>query len=119
MPEIFIKPKLKAIAGTKTTTSDAYTSVPDTESGLLYWFCRGFKTKYFVLSATTNNLLYSIDVSADGSNWFNIKTDQSLTTATKKSETHAEIWPYYRIQVKPAAAGQNGTITIAGEMSTL
>lgn len=117
--EIFIKPKLKAFAGSKTTTVNGYETVPDVVTGLEYWFCRGFKTKYFTLKCTLNNLLYSVDVSADHTVWFNVKTDQTISSGVTKSETHAEIWPYYRIQVKPAVAGVHGKLEVAGEMSTL
>jgi len=117
--EIFIKPKLKAFTGSKTTTINTYVTIPDAVTALEYWFCRGFKSKYFTLKATLNNLLYSIDVSADGTVWFNVKTDQAIASGVTKSETHAEIWPYYRVQVKPAVAGVHGKLEVAGEMSTL
>jgi len=117
--EFFMKPKLKAFSGSKTTTINTYVTVPDAITGTEYWYCRGFKSKYFVLKCTLNNLLYSLDVSPDGALWFNIKTDQLILKDATAKETHTEIWPYYRVQVKPNVNDVHGKLEVAGEMSSL
>lgn len=111
--EHFVKPKLKSWSGTKLTTVDTYVTVLDAITGTAYFLTRGYKTKTIQLSAATKALVYSIDVSVDGSIWVNKVTDQALATATPVVTSYVdELWNYLRVQVKPNAAGQHGTITV-------
>jgi len=110
--EHFVKPKLRAWIGSKLTTVDTYVVVPEIVVGTLYFYMRGLKSKVIQLSAATQALVYSIDVSNDNIIWVNKVTDQALTVATPVAETLTEIWNYMRVQVKPAAAGVHGTITV-------
>lgn len=110
--EDFVKPKLKNWSATKLTAADTYFTLLDAVTGTAYFFIRGFKTKAIQLSAATQALVYSIDVSNDASIWINKVTDQPLAVATPVGETLNEIWDFMRVQVKTAAAGVNGTITV-------
>ena len=110
--EYFIKPKLKSWSGTKLTTVDTYFTLLDAVTGTAYFFTKGFKSKVIQLSAAAQALVYSIDVSNDATIWFNKVTEQPLAVATPVAETLTEIWNYIRVQVKPAAAGVHGTITV-------
>lgn len=110
--EHFVKPKLRAWIGSKLTTVDTYVVVPEIVVGTLYFYMRGLKSKVIQLSAATQALVYSIDVSNDNIIWVNKVTDQPLAVATPIGETLTEIWNYMRVQVKPAAAGVHGTITV-------
>lgn len=107
-----MKPKLKSWSATKLTAADTYFVLLDAVTGTAYFLVRGFKTKAIQLSAATQALVYSIDVSNDTTIWINKVTDQALAVATPVGETLTEIWNYIRIQVKPAAAGVHGTITV-------
>jgi hypothetical protein len=110
--EYFVKPKLKSWSGSKLTDVNTYVTVLDAITATAYFLVRSFKTKTLQLSAATQALVYSIDVSVDGTVWVNKVTDQALTVATPVAETLTEIWNYMRVQVKPAAAGVHGTITV-------
>jgi hypothetical protein len=112
MVEHFVKSKLKSWSGTKLTAADTYATVTDAVTSTAYFIVRGFKSKVIQLSAATNALQYSIDVSNDGSIWINKVTDQALAVATPVGVVLNEIWDFLRVQVKPAAAGVHGTITV-------
>ena len=119
MVEYFIKPKLKDFSGSLLTTVNTYATIPDSATSTNYFYVRGYRYKSLVLSATTNNLLYSLDGSNDASTWFNIKTDQALNVGTPVLETDTDLYNYYRVQIKPATADQHGTGTAKLVGSTL
>lgn len=115
----FVKPTLKAISGSKTTTTNSYVTVPDDETALEYFRCRGYKNKLILLKCTLNNLLYSVDVSNDASIWHNKVTDELILTGASIFVTLSEIWIFIRIQVKPNVNNAHGKLEVSGEMSTL
>ena len=117
--EVFIKPKLKTLHGTKLTTVDTLVSVPCTENGDLFFTIRGYKSKLLILSAATNTLVYTFDVSNDASVWFNKTAETDLLTTTPQYIVMTEIWRYCRVQVKPKVAATHGTITATLECSSL
>jgi hypothetical protein len=119
MPEVFVKPRLKTVSGSLLTTGNSYATVPDAVALTAYFYCKGYKGKYFVLQCTTADLLFSVDVSADGTIWFNKVTDQLILIGASDELTSTESWPYYRVQVKPNVAGVHGTLAVSGELSTL
>jgi hypothetical protein len=118
-PEAFSKPKMKAWSGTKLTSVDTYVTVPDAILATDYFNVRGYRSKTIQLSAATNNLLYSVDVSNDATVWVNKTTDQSLLTTTPKLQTLTELWDFIRVQVKPAVSATHGTITVKISGGTL
>lgn len=117
--EYFVKPKLKAWSGTKLTTVNTYVTVPEAVTAIAYALMKGFKNKTITLAATTNNLLFSIDVSNENIIWINKVTDQTLVVGTPQLAFLSEPWNYIRIQVKPAVDDTHGTISVYIQGSTL
>lgn len=116
--EHFVKPKLKDETSSLLTTGNDYAEIGT-------FSIRGYKSKTFVLKATTNNLLFKIEYSMDGTNFYTRLTDIAVSAgayAVKETETDTELrghHNYCKISVKPAGAGVHGTGTYNFEGSTL
>jgi len=96
-----------------TTASDVYVNVPLDSSGNTIWNTEKLLSKIFYFNATINNLLVRVLASDDGGETFPIIAYPETLVAVG-SPVRATIGNYYgqmKIQVKPAASGQNGTLT--------
>ena len=94
---------------TYLTTGDAYAIVTD-----LIWECSHLKTKYLTFNATTKDLKVTIFGSRDGGQTFPTTAAAEFTITVGGSAVEKEITAWYstlQIQVKPAATGQNGTLS--------
>jgi len=89
-----------------TTTSNSYVDVGT-------WDCMLLKTKAFLFTASTNNLLVQILGSIDGGASYPYTAVNEFSVTTTAAVTK-EITSYYtnlKVQVKPAVSGQNGKLS--------
>lgn len=63
------------------------------------------------ISVTTNNLLFKFEYTRDGVNWLTSIEDFPIAAAASNVLTAARNAIYYRVSVKPAAAGVHGSCT--------
>jgi len=100
------------------TTGDAYVIVPfnidRTEETRNYWDAWHLTgVKVLLFSATTKDLKVKILGSLDGLTFSQtVEAEFTVTTSAIVEKRITAYWPYLQIQVKPAAAGQNGTLSV-------
>ena len=119
MVEYFVKPVVKEETATLLTTVNPY-------ADLDVFRLKGYKSKCFVLQATGNNLLFSIDFSPDHrTTWVNRLTDIAVNadaTVVREDVTNSELrglWTDCRIQIKPAVGDSHGTGVHKSSFGTL
>ena len=119
--DVFVKPTLMHVEGSKLTIADAYAVVPLSvprvvTSGI--FSIGGMRSKTLILQATTKDLHFRVEFSHDGTNWSTMKEDFLVTSGhftplwSDWDTDLAGLWDSMRVSVKPAAAGQNGTGSI-------
>lgn len=107
------------------TTGDAYVIVPfnidRTEETRNYWDAWHLTgVKVLLFSATTKDLKVKILGSLDGLTFSQtVEAEFTVTTSATVSKRITAYWPYLQIQVKPAAAGQNGTLSVQAMGTTI
>jgi hypothetical protein len=100
------------------TTGDAYVIVPfnidRTEETRNYWDAWHLTgVKVLLFSATTKDLKVKILGSLDGITFSQtVEAEFTVTTSATVLKRITAYWPYLQIQVKPASAGQNGTLSV-------
>ena len=100
------------------TTGDAYVIVPfnidRTEETRNYWDAWHLTgVKVLLFSATTKDLKVKILGSLDGITFSQtVEAEFTVTTSAIVEKRIMAYWPYLQIQVKPAASGQNGTLSV-------
>jgi hypothetical protein len=124
MSDVFIRPVLGYVTGSKLTALDTYATctitAPTGLVGLTNFPIRGWNTITLVLSAVTQNLHFKIDVSLDESVWVSKELDKLVIVGTPVVLTlNSESWNWMRILVKPAAAGVHGTGSFRLDGSTM
>lgn len=107
------------------TTGDAYVIVPfnidRTEETRNYWDAWHLTgVKVLLFSATTKDLKVKILGSLDGTTFSQtVEAEFTVTTSAIVEKRITAYWPYLQIQVKPAAAGQNGTLSVQAMGTTI
>lgn len=107
------------------TTGDAYVIVPfnidRTEETRNYWDAWHLTgVKVLLFSATTKDLKVKILGSLDGLTFSQtVEAEFTVTTSAIVEKRITAYWPYLQIQVKPAAAGQNGTLSVQAMGTTI
>ena len=124
MSDVFIRPVLGYITGSKLTTVNTYVTctitAPSSAVGLTNFPIRGWKTLTVVLNAVTQNLHFDVDVSLDETVWVPKEVDKLVVVGTPVPLTlNDEPWNWMRILVKPAVAGVHGTGSFRVDGSTM
>lgn len=115
----------KPVVDDFTTTSDSYASVPfkidgsdETRDYWDTWHLTGVKVMLF--SATTNDLKVKIMGSLDGITFpQSVEAEFTVPTSAVVEKRMTTYWPYLQVQVKPAVAGQNGTLGVQAMGTTM
>jgi hypothetical protein len=89
---------------TYTTTVDTYEVIGTVNVA-------GLPAVYNTIAVTTNNLLFKFEYTRDGTNWVASIEDFPIAAAATNSLSAARSAVYYRVSVKPAAAGVHGSCT--------
>ena len=108
-----------------TTTGDDYVPVPfkidgseKTHDYWDTWHLTGARVLLF--SATTNDLKVKIMGSLDGITFpQSVEAEFTVPTSAVVEKRMTTYWPYLQVQVKPAVAGQNGTLKVQAIGTTL
>lgn len=123
-----MKPVLVHTEGLKLTVADAYAVIPLTVPGVVtsgIFQIRGMKSKTLTLVAAAKALRFRVEMSPDGTNFSTFKDDILVAAGyftyfwSDWDPDIAGLWHSMRINVKPDAAGQNGTGTFYFEGGTL
>ncbi len=102
-----------------TTTGNDYVPVPfhkpNSTEEQNFWECPHIAgVKLFQFWATIKDLKVQIMGSIDGTNFTDAVVAEFVVTqgaATPTTKRVPDYWPFRQVQVKPSAAGQNGTLT--------
>lgn len=115
--DVWVHPIMKSENGSLLSTN-SYVTVKSFK-------IRSLKSKTIIMTAVTNNLLFKIDYSMDGSTWITRLTDIAVNVGAyvvRETESNAELrgfWNFCRIQLKAAVADVHGTGTFWFESGTL
>lgn len=94
----------KLFVSTFTTTVDTYAVIDTFQVACL-------PGVHNALTVATNNLLFKIEYTRDGVNWLTSIEDYPVTAGTTAYLTAVRNASQYRVSVKPAAAGNHGSVT--------
>ena len=119
--DVFVKPTLMHVEGTKLTVADAYAVIPLTVPGVVangVFSIQGMKAKTLILQAATKDLNFRVECSHNGTSWSTVKEDYLVLSGyftplwSELDPDLSGLWHSMRVSVKPDAAGQNGTGSI-------
>lgn len=93
-------------------TTAAYATLHSGMLGTLQGYTAGNKRCLILLRETAGqNVMYSIDVSLDGINWVNLKTNVDLPANQIAYETLTDAWEQLRTQIIDKVPGTHGAVT--------
>lgn len=100
-----------------TSFDDLLTSV-NTYADVGVWTTKFLKTKHFVFTAATNDLLVQIMGSVDGGTTYELTAESefAVNSGATVTKTNTSYYTHVKVQVKPAVADTHGTLStkIAG-----